>query len=266
MRALIIVILSFAVMACDQTSETTPGSSAAAPTTAPAVSAPDIYDTAVADAARPESDRLRDAGRRPAEVLRFFGIEPGMQVLDVFAGGGYYTEIVSNLVGPDGSVLMYNNPTYVSFTQDELDARFTEGRFPGVERLTTEVADLELPEGRFDAALFILAYHDVYWVDERFWPEIDAPTMLSEIHRSLRSGAVVGVVDHAAQLGTGTGAASSLHRIERSALIADFEAAGFVLEDETDLLANAEDDRSRHSSEADLRGRTDRFVLRFRRP
>ena len=72
-------------------------------------------EQAVANSARPEADTLRDSNRKPAEVLEFFGIEPGMNVLDIFAGGGYYTEILSYLVGDDGKVTLYNNGGWNGF-------------------------------------------------------------------------------------------------------------------------------------------------------
>jgi predicted methyltransferase len=266
MRSIAIVFLGFLLTACDQAPEATTAQTTAAPVAAEPAAAPDPYEVAVADEGRSDADRARDAVRRPAEVLRFFGLEPSMQVLDVFAGGGYYTEIASQLVASDGQVVMYNNAAYVLFTQPELDARFTEGRLANVQRLTAEVADLDLPEASFDLALFVLAYHDVYFVNEPSWPAIDAPAFLAKVHRSLRPGAIVGVVDHAAEDGAGTSVAQSLHRIERAALIADFEAAGFVLDAESDLLANPADDRSQHMTQTDIRGHTDRFVLRFLRP
>jgi len=262
MRTIISILIPLLLLGCGPAPE-----QAAAPTVqAEGPPAVDPIVAAVADATRPAADVLRDEGRRPAEVLAFFGVQPGMQVLDVFAGGGYYTEILSHLLGPDGRVTMFNNQAYVDFTQAELDARFADGRLPNVDRLTQEVADLALPEGAFDAALFILAYHDVYFVNEPSWPRIDAPAMLAEVYASLRPGAIVGVVDHAAEDGAGTSVAQNLHRIERATLIADFEAAGFVLEAESDLLANPADDRSLPMAQPGIRGHTDRFVLRFRKP
>jgi predicted methyltransferase len=256
-----ILTISLLVAACDPAPEERTDAAVE-----PETPAPDVYQMAVAAPGRPEADRARDSVRMPAEVLRFFGIDPGMRVLDVFAGGGYYTEIVSNLLGPDGQVVMYNNQGYVDFTQAEITARFTEGRLANVEFLTEEVADLNLEPGSFDAALFILAYHDVYFVSDPSWPAIDSAAMLAEIHQSLRPGAIVGVVEHAAVVGSGTSAVASLHRIERAALVADFEAAGFVLEAESEILSNPDDDHSRLVFEEEIRGHTDRFLLRFRRP
>ena len=130
MRTIISILIPLLLLGCGPAPE-----QAAAPTVqAEGPPAVDPIVAAVADATRPAADVLRDEGRRPAEVLAFFGVQPGMQVLDVFAGGGYYTEILSHLLGPDGRVTMFNNQAYVDFTQAELDARFADGRLPNVDR------------------------------------------------------------------------------------------------------------------------------------
>lgn len=212
-------------------------------------------------------DADADQRRKPDEVLAFFGIRPGMEVLEMFAGGGYYTEILAGLVGEDGTVVAQNNTPYLNYMSDELGRRFTPGRLPNVERLTAENNELELDEGRFDAAVFTLAYHDVYYVDESGgWSRIDAPAMLAEVFDSLKPGAVVGVVDHVADTGSGAESVQESHRIDPALLKADFEAAGFVFEAESDVLRNPDDDHSLPVFEKEIRGHTDRFVYRFRRP
>jgi predicted methyltransferase len=232
-------------------------------------------DTGAVDAVRAvmnSPDRLAgdadaDARRKPDQVLAFFGIRPGMVVLEMFAGGGYYTELLSGLVGNDGAVVAQNNAPYLQYTADEQALRFAPGRLPNVERLTAENNELSLDEGRFDAAIFTLAYHDVYWVNEDIgWPAIDAPAMLAEIFASLKPGAVVGVVDHVAAAGSGPESVQALHRIDPELLKADFEAAGFVFEAESDVLRNPADDHTLPMSAKEIRGKTDRFVYRFRRP
>ena len=212
-------------------------------------------------------DSDADPRRKPDQVLAFFGIRPGMTVLEMFAGGGYYTEILAGLVGPDGTVVAQNNTPYLKYTADELALRFAPGRLPNVERLTAENNELDLELGRFDAAIFTLAYHDVYWVEESMgWAQIDAPAMLAGIFDALKPGAVVGVVDHVAAAGSGPESVQALHRIDPALLRADFEAAGFVFEAESDVLRNPDDDHTLPMSAKEIRGRTDRFVYRFRRP
>ncbi len=219
------------------------------------------------NAARLAEDRERDAQRQSAYVLDFFGIQPGMAVLDLFSGGGYYAELVSYLVGPGGRVVAHNNSPYLEFAGKELAKRFTPGRLPNVERLLAENNELELPAEAFDAALMMLAYHDVYFDSpEEGWPLIDAPRMLAEIYRSLKPGGILGVVDHVAEQGAPAEVGVTLHRIDPVRLKREITAAGFVFDAESNVLRNPADDLTRSVFDPEVRGRTDRVVLRFRKP
>jgi predicted methyltransferase len=222
---------------------------------------------AVASAERPASDRERDAGRQPGQVLGFFGLTPGMRVLEVFAGGGYYSEILSHLVGPGGEVLAHNNEAYLGFARAELDARFTPGRLENVTRVTAELDDLALEPGSLDAALLILTWHDFYFADDRYgWPDVDEAALVGKLCDALKPGAVLGVVDHVAETGGDTAeVARTVHRVDPARVLADFEGSCFTLEARSDLLANAADDRSVSAIDPALRGQTDRFVYRFRK-
>ncbi|MCJ7814441.1 MAG: class I SAM-dependent methyltransferase, partial [Xanthomonadales bacterium] len=127
---------------------------------------------------RVETDRLIDPLRRPDLVLEFFEIKPGMTVLDLFSGGGYYTEIVSRTVGTDGKVIAHNNGAYLEFAKEDLKGRYSNDRLPNVERFTAEANDLELPKNTFDAALAMLTWHDIYYLDENSgWPAIDGAAL-----------------------------------------------------------------------------------------
>jgi predicted methyltransferase len=222
---------------------------------------------AIANPDRLEGDSEADGRRKPADVLEFFGIEPGMHVLEMFAGGGYYTELLSYVVGDEGSVVAQNNAAYLQYSKATLEKRFTPGRLANVERLTAENNALDLPEDSFDAAVFILAYHDVYYIDDaNGWPEIDGPAMLKEIYQSLKAGAVIGVVDHVAPAGSPLGSVNTLHRIDPALLRKDFEAAGFVFEAQSEALRNSQDDHAKPMFDPAVRGKTDRFIYRFRRP
>ncbi len=223
--------------------------------------------SALANEQRPAADRARDSSRETAAVLRFFGIGPGMTVLDFYSGGGYYAEILSYLVGPQGRVVAYNNTPYLQFSKDELATRYAGGRLPNVEQLVSGNNELSLPANTFDAVLMTDAYHDIYMVDEKIgWSRIDGPKMLAVIFASMRPGAVLGVVDHAAAPGTLPEAAVALHRIDPGLLKRDLQAAGFVLDGESDVLRNPADDGSRPVFDPAIRGQTDQVVLRFRRP
>lgn len=219
---------------------------------------------AVANPARPDADRARDEGRQPARVLEFMGVKPGMAILDVMAGSGYYTEILSAAVGPDGYVLAQNNAMLMGFAKDGLTSRLDEeGRMDNSELLVAEMNDLELEEGRFDGAFIILGYHDLYLDSER-WPKTDIPGLLAELNASLKPGGFVAMIDHAPPAGTVSVRDSGEHRrISRDVVVEDFVAAGFELDAETDFLANPADDGSLGMFDPAIRGKTNRFVLRF---
>ncbi|MBM4220351.1 MAG: class I SAM-dependent methyltransferase [Gammaproteobacteria bacterium] len=223
--------------------------------------------SALANEERPGADRARDASRQSAAVLRFFGVTPGMTVLDLYSGGGYYTEILSRLVGPKGRVVAHNNTPYLRFAGAELATRYAGGRGPNVEQLIAENNALSLPAATFDVVLMTNVYHDVYLVDEQNgWARIDAPKMLATILASMRPGAVLGVVDHVAAPGSSLEQAAALHRIDPGQIRRDLLAAGFVLDGESDVLRNPGDDGSRPVFDPDVRGHTNQVVLRFRRP
>lgn len=227
----------------------------------------EAVDAAVANEARPLADRLRDANRRPAEILKFFGIRPGMKVLDLWSGGGYYTEILSYLVGPEGTVVAHNNGTYLDFTRTELATRYAAGRLPNVTRLLAENNELTLPAGEFDAVIMTNVYHDIYFEDEKIgWQRVDGPRLLAGIQQALKPGGVLGIVDHAAAPGSGPEAGGTLHRIDPERVRQDLLTAGFVLEAESDILRNPADDRSRVVFDPTIQGRTDQFAFRFRKP
>lgn len=227
----------------------------------------DAIVQAVVSNQRPTADLTRDHNRKPAQVLAFFGIERGMRVLDLYSGGGYYTEILAAVVGPEGSVVAHNNRAYLTFAEPELTQRFAPGRLANVERLTAENNQLQLAPGEFDAVLMILTYHDVYFVDEENgWSAIDAEQLRTEIFRSMRSSAVLGIVDHVASVDAPLTVAQNLHRIDPLRIRRELEATGFVFEGESKVLHNAFDDHSEPMFSEGLRGKTDRAVLKFRKP
>ncbi len=222
---------------------------------------------ALAQPDRAARDREADVRRKPAEVLGFFGLQPGMTVLEMFAGGGYYTEILSRVVGDAGMVWAHNNTPYLEYAKEEITARFTPDRPANVKPLTAENNELELPPETFDLALLILAYHDVYHVhEESGWFAIDGPKMLAEIYQSMKPGAILGVVDHVAEAGAPASTGETLHRIDAALMKKEIVAAGFVFDGESDVLRNPADDVTRHAFDPESRGKTDRVVYRFVRP
>lgn len=228
-------------------------------------------DLAVAEALaapdRIEKDRESDPFRRPDLVLSFFGLEPGMTVLDLFSGGGYYTEILSRLVGEQGSVVAHNNEAYLAYAKADIDVRFANNRLGNVRRITSEADALDLPENTFDAALIMLTWHDFYYLDEENdWPAIDEKALVSHLCAALKPGAVLGLTDHVAAEGSAPEeSAQSLHRIDPERIKSDLEGSCFEYEGELKVLRNPEDDHQQPMFAEGIRGRTDRVVFRFRR-
>lgn len=225
-------------------------------------------EAAVASELRPAADRASDSTRKPAEVLTFFGIEPGMTVLDLFAGGGYYTEILSHLVGPDGQVVSHNNAAYRSFVgEDKLAARYGNRRLPNVKQIQMEGNALDLNQGVFDAVVMMLTYHDIYYnPQDGTWPLIDGPAMLANIRGSLKAGGLVGIVDHVAETGAPASVGHTLHRIDPALLRKEMETAGFEFVGASDALRNSQDDLTKPMFDPEIRGRTDRVVFLFKTP
>lgn len=258
------IALLLTLAACTESNAPPPSSNAETPSSS---SASSIYVTSVQHADRSAADRDRDADRKPDEVLTFFGVAPGMDVLDMFSGGGYYTEILSRVVGTDGSVVAHSNQAYAQYVGEEATQRYANNRLPNVEILMAENNALVLPDNGFDAIMMILAYHDIYYVSPNDgWPKIDGPKLLAELYDGLRPGGILGVVDHYASAGSGPETGNTLHRIDPEIVITEIEAAGFVLDEKSDILRSMDDDHSLNMSAPEVRGKTDRFVLRFRKP
>lgn len=237
---------------------------AASEAAAPALS---IYEVALANALRPEADRERDAARKPAEVLGFTGIAPGMTVLDMFTGGGWYSEVIAHVVGESGRVIAHSNAAYKTFVGDALEERFGSGRLPQVEILMAENNHLFLEADTLDAIILALSFHDIYHEDvESGWEMIDGPAFLAELKKGLKPGGLVTIIDHYAGEGAPPETGETLHRIDPAIVIATMEAAGFVLDGQSDVLRNVEDDHSLIVFAPTVRGNTDRFVMRFKKP
>jgi len=256
----LLLLLATLVAACSQPRD---AADAATPPTADAA----LYAEAVANPARTDADRARDPRRKPAEVLAFFGIAPQMTVLDMFSGGGYYTELIAHVVGVDGRVVAHSNQAYLGFVGDEFNARYADKRLPNAEVLMAENNELDLGAGQFDAIMMVLGYHDLYYAaPQQGWPKIDGPKLLAELYEGLKPGGVLGVVDHYAESGAPRDTGGTLHRIDPAIVIAELEEAGFALDAKSDVLRNLDDDHTKPVFDPSIRGNTDRFLLRFVKP
>jgi predicted methyltransferase len=222
-------------------------------------------ELAVADTRRSEADRERDSISKPIAVLSFFGVKPGMHVLDLLSGGGYYSEILSYAVGQSGGVVAHTNDIYDKYHREEIVKRYRDNRLPNVRRLSSNPPDLKLGSETFDMVVMIMVYHDVYYVSESNprHPRIDRDRFFAQVRRCLKPGGILAIVDHSAKSGTGTAAAQDLHRIDQEFARKDIEAAGFKFDGESNVLRNSHDDRTVLVFDDRIRGRTDRFVYRF---
>lgn len=222
---------------------------------------------AVDSNSRPAADLELDAVRKPAEVLTFFQLQPGMKIIDVFGGGGYYTEITSHLVGSNGEVTLYNNTPWDNFVNKQVADRLANDRLPNVSALMVSPEELRNVTQRYDAAIFILGMHDLYYEDlANGWPAIDVREFLRNIHQLLNEDGILGIIDHNAQKGTDPAVVGlSLHRVDPGRMIRDLESAGFKLEDRSDILRNPQDDLTGLVFSKEMRWKSDRSVLRFRK-
>jgi predicted methyltransferase len=236
---------------------------------APSLQAADIPDyiaKAVAAPERSDKDRERDARDKPAELLTFAGLKPGMKVADVFGGGGYWSEIYTRAVGPTGSVTLVNNVGYFNYSKDDLKARFDKDRLKEVKRRVVENPNMDLGRDQFDLITIYLSYHDIYWVDEaEGWPKIDADRFVTQLRDALKPGGHLLIVDHAAKEGSGSSAAQDLHRIDEAFARKDFTSHGFVLEKSWDGFRNPADDHTKLVFDPAIRGKTDRFTQLYRK-
>jgi predicted methyltransferase len=228
--------------------------------------AADSYDAAVTHAGRSDADRKRDAIDHPADLLRLAGIKPGMRVADVLAGDGYYSELLSALVGPKGKVLMLNSAAFDKWAGDDRKTRLAGNRLPNVDYRIVDLDHMGLAAGSLDGIVLCKVYHDLYWVDPTGeWPKIDTAAVLDQLARALKPGGVLLLVDHSAKAGHGSGDASALHRIDEAFARADFEKRGLHVVATSDLLRRPDDARDQISYKPPMLGKTDKFVLVFRK-
>lgn len=229
--------------------------------------ATDAIHMAVAKSTRPEESRALDEGRKPAEVLAFLGLQPGMVAADLMTAEGYWAEIMGHAVGADGAVIGYQPEAW--FNDEEALAAWSalEARSPAVSQ-SRYPFDQFAPEAEsLDFAIVNLSYHDLYWESERFSiPRTDPRAYVAALYAGMKPGGIVGVIDHTGGDGDTREVVDATHRINPDVVRADFEAAGFELAGTSDLLANPEDDVTMSVFAPEIRGKTDRFIMRFVKP
>jgi predicted methyltransferase len=232
-----------------------------------AMAAPPAYLTkAVADPKRPKEDTSRDAQRLPAELMEFAGIRPGMTVVDLLPGTGYFTRVFSNAVGPKGHVYAYFGPQYddrLIKAGTDPNHQFVElkAQYPNVGTIHGPLNGFVTPE-LVDVVWTSDNYHDVH--NKSY--AADVPGMNKAIFNSLKHGGVYIIVDHRAAKGAGAGATEALHRVDEDIVKREVEAAGFRLVAESKLLTRPSDDNTKRVFEEGEHDHTDQMVLKFRKP
>jgi predicted methyltransferase len=227
----------------------------------PVIAADDAIQSAVANPARTDADRERDPRDKPAEVMAFAGVKPGMTVVDLFAAGGYWTELLAGAVGSNGKVIAVNNVPYATFAKDGIKKRYEGDRLKNVDQRLVEASHMYLTPKSADLVVIVMAYHDAYWIDEKEgWPQIDTDGFLASIKSVLKPGGKLLIVDHNAAAGTGKEAATTLHRLNEDWAKKSITAAGFVFEKSYDGLRNPADQLDKMVYDPAVKGKTDRYV------
>ena len=210
-------------------------------------------------------DLLRDSTRHPQAVLTFFDVAPGQRVLDLFSGGGYYSELLARVVGEQGSVVVHNNQAYLPYAKQELLERDYATRIGNVELLISEADDLTLAPSSFDRIFFILGFHDMFY-QEPGWPAINSERLLAHLFASVKPGGLVAIIDHDAPKGSTVDTAQSLHRLAKEHVMRSMQAAGFEWVGSLAVLENPDDAMLVSAFDQSVKGKTNRYVLKFRRP
>ena len=213
---------------------------------------------------RSEADKKRDAVSLPCDMAALIKLNKGDVVLDLLGGGGYFSELLSLQVGPQGRVYLHNNKAYLPYVETQLTARLQGNRLPNVQRLDAELERLQLHPASLDAVYFIMGYHDMYHVSDGW--KIDPTQLMTQIYSALKPGGQMLVVDHNAPAGSGVKDAQELHRIEANYVEKELQQFGFELIQSSDVLKNSSDDYSKSVFDAAVRGKTDRFVLVVKKP
>ena len=224
---------------------------------------PGYIAEAIASSNRPIADKLRDTGRRPAEIMSFFDVRPGDMVAELITGGGYYASILSGIVGDSGKVYGHANDWFMGRQKagSPLLKRIASGHYSNVEEVVFELEDIALPVGGMDAIFVFLIYHDAVGAFQT-----DRVRMNKGIYAALKPGGIYGVIDHHSSPGLGISDTTKNHRIERHVVVEEIIAAGFDFDEETDLLENLNDPLDVSVFNPSVRGNTHRMVLKFRKP
>jgi predicted methyltransferase len=223
---------------------------------------------AVADTTRPGKDSEQDLARHPAELLAFAKVKPGDVVVDVWPGGGYWTRIFSSIVGPNGKVHAYVPAEIAGFKSDPVGTAKAISTEPGhgnVEASSHPLGEQPAP-ARYNTVDVVWTFENYHDLHDSFMNGADVNAFNKAVFKLLKPGAYYVIADHAAAAGSGLKNTEDMHRIDPAAVKAEVESAGFVFDGETSVIANAGDDHTLKVFDPAVRGKTDRFVFRFKKP
>lgn len=233
-------------------------------TAAPA--APVDYAVIVADPNRPEADRESDEARHPAAVLGLVAPQPGDTILEIEAGGGYFTELLSRSVGPDGKVYMQNPAAFDAFLGDAVPQRL-DGRLANVDYIRSDFDAFGLPDGSVDIVTWFQGPHELWYRPENAPAGFGNPERsFAEIARVLKPGGSFIAIDHVAPAGSPPATGGDTHRIDPAIIRRLAEGAGLTFRESSDLLHNPDDNGLTNVFDPAIRGRTDQAILIFDRP
>jgi len=239
---------------------------AAAPLSA-APPPPSSIAAAVASPSRNPDNVKLDEGRKPAQVLKFLGLKPGMNVLDLFGANAYWAEMTAPVVGPKGHVTVWMPSQFYSDKGKASFATFMASH-PNVSIVTSPFEAPDLPANYADWVILNDNYHDTYWQNAKYKiPQMDPNAFLKAVYASMKPGATIGVIDHVANPNSDTRATvDKYHRIDPNVVKADFKRAGFVFSGSSDLLRNPADTHEVEVHDPAIKGKTDRFIFLFKKP
>ena len=223
-----------------------------------AANMPDYVTKAVADPSRPKTDSARDPLRAPAETLAFAGVKPGMTVAEFFPSGGYYTRMISDVVGPKGKIYGIDN---LKWDKGEDAKMAAEAGHSNVSIQLVKFGEFNLPQ-KVDLVWTTQNYHDLHVAE---YGPVDIASFNKRIYDALKPGGVYFILDHQANPGTDDAQIAKVHRIEKAQVIKEVTAAGFKLVGESDVLHRPADDHTKMSSDPAIKSHTDQFLLKFQK-
>jgi predicted methyltransferase len=226
-----------------------------------AAAAPAYVAKAVADPSRPKAEVATDASRDPADTLAFAGVKPGMAVAELFPGGGYFTRMISDIVGPKGQILSIENAGWKGAAEADRKMMADLGR-PNIQLDVEPFGQMKIP-GQVDLFWITQNYHDLKIAK---FGAVDMEAFNRQVFAALKPGGTYFILDHQANPGTTLEQVAVLHRVEKAVVIREVTAAGFRLAGEGKFLNRLGDDHTKPIFDPAVQGKTDQYALKFVKP